>query len=154
MDYLGAVLMAISLAGITIGLGTGTQMVGDSTAGTPVRWAWLLVAALAFTAFLLWERRTERPLIRLDLFKKPPFAAANIAHLLVGAALIIGMVEIPLYANTLFGLTEIRSGLLLIALTLHDPGWAQSSAAGSRTTSVTEPRRSSASWWPAGDTSW
>ncbi len=121
VDYLGAALMAISLAGITIGLGTGTQLVGDSNTGTPVRWPWLLVAALAFTAFILWERRTERPLIRLDLFRKPPFAAANIAHFLVGAALIIGMVEIPLYANTLFGLTEIGSGLLLIRLTLMIP---------------------------------
>jgi MFS family permease len=121
VDYLGAALMAVSLAGVTIGLGTGTQMVGESTAGTPVRWPWLMVAALAFTAFILYERRTERPLIRLDLFRKPPFAAANIAHFLVGAALIIGMVEIPLYANTLFGLTEIGSGLLLIRLTLMIP---------------------------------
>ncbi len=121
VDYLGAVLMAISLAGVTIGLGTGTQMVGDSNSGSPVRWPWLLVAALAFAAFILYERRTERPLIRLDLFRKPPFAAANIANFLVGAALIIGMVELPLYANTLFGLTEIGSGLLLIRLTLMIP---------------------------------
>jgi MFS family permease len=76
---------------------------------------------VAFAGFILYERRVERPLIRLDLFRKPPFAAANIAHFLVGAALIIGMVEIPLYANTLFGLTEIGSGLLLIRLTLMIP---------------------------------
>jgi len=117
--------MALSLAGITIGLGTGTQMVdtggGAAQSGSPVRWPWLLLAVLAFTAFLLYERRTERPLIRLDLFRKPPFAAANIANLLVGAALIIGMVEIPLYANTLFGLTQLGSGLLLIRLTIMIP---------------------------------
>jgi MFS family permease len=122
VDYVGAALMALSLAGITIGLGTGTQMVGDSSQPpSPVNWPWLVVAALAFTGFILYERRVERPLIRLDLFRKPPFAAANIAHFLVGAALIIGMVEIPLYANTLFGLTEIGSGLLLIRLTLMIP---------------------------------
>lgn len=125
VDYLGAALMAISLAGITIGLGTGTQAVntggGSTNQATVVSWPWLVVAALAFTAFILYERRTERPLIRLDLFRKPPFAAANIANFLVGAALIIGMVEIPLYANTLFGLTEIGSGLLLIRLTLMIP---------------------------------
>ena len=114
VDYFGAALMALSLAGITIGLGTGTQMVEPGRSSRVVRryggpgcWP----RRLAFTAFILYERRTTRPLIRLDLFRKPPFAAANIAHLLVGAALIIGMVEIPLYANTLFGLTEIGSGL-------------------------------------------
>jgi MFS family permease len=125
VDYLGAALMALSLAGITIGLGTGTQMVntggGSAQTTSPVRWPWLLLAALSFTAFILYERRTERPLVKLDLFRKPPFAAANVAHFLVGAALIIGMVELPLYANTLFGLTEIGSGLLLIRLTIMIP---------------------------------
>lgn len=115
--------MALALAGITIGLGTGTQTVGasDATAPTPVRWPWLVVSAAAFVAFVLFERRHQRPLIRLDFFRRPPFAAANIAHFLVGAALIIGMVEIPLYAFTLFDMTQIEGGLLLIRLTLMIP---------------------------------
>jgi MFS family permease len=123
VDYGGACLMALALAGVTIGLGTGTQMIDSSTAATttPVKWPWLVVSAVAFIAFVLYERRHEQPLIRLDLFKRPAFAAANIAHLLVGAALIIGMVEIPLYAYTLFGMTEIEGGLLLIRLTLMIP---------------------------------
>ena len=122
VDYVGAALMALSLAGVTIGLGTGTQMVGDSSQPpSPVNWPWLVVAAVAFTGFILYERRVERPLIRLDLFRKPPFAAANIAHFLVGAALIIGMVEIPLYANIIFGFNELGSGFLLIRLTLAIP---------------------------------
>ncbi len=122
VDYVGSALMALSLAGITIGLGTGTQMVGSSSqAQSPVNWPWLVLGVAAFAAFILFEQRVERPLIRLDLFKKPPFAAANIAHFLVGAALIIGMVEIPLYAVTLFGLDALGSGLLLIRLTIMIP---------------------------------
>ena len=123
VDYVGAALMALALAGITIGLGTGTQTVQSTTqaASTPVRWPWLLLSAVAFIAFILFERRHQRPLIRLDFFKRPAFAAANFAHLLVGAALIIGMVEIPLYAYTLFDMTEIQGGLLLIRLTLMIP---------------------------------
>lgn len=121
VDYVGAALMALSLAGVTIGLGTGTTMVNTGTGdaadgGGIVRWQWLVTAGVAFVIFLLWEWKTRRPLIRLQLFRKPPFAAANIAHLLVGAALIIGMVEIPLYANTLFGMSSVRSGLLLMEL--------------------------------------
>ena len=126
VDYLGAALMAVSLAGITIGLGTGTTIVNTGTGDTastalPVRWPWLAAAVVAFIIFLVYEWRAEHPLIRLELFRKAPFAAANVAHFLVGAALIIGMVEIPLYANTLFGLSEIGSGLLLIRLTLMIP---------------------------------
>ncbi len=116
-------LLALALAGVTIGLGTGTQTVDTTGAAgaTAVNWPWLVVSVVAFIAFVLFERRHQHPLIRLDFFKRPPFAAANIAHFLVGAALIIGMVEIPLYAYTLFGMTEIEGGLLLIRLTLMIP---------------------------------
>lgn len=123
VDYVGALLMALALGGITLGLGTGTQTIDASAAqsATPVKWWWLVVAAVSLVLFILYERDHERPLVRLDFFKRPAFAAANIAHLLVGAALIIGMVEIPLYAYTLFGMTEVEGGLLLIRLTLMIP---------------------------------
>jgi len=123
VDYLGACFLALAVAGITIGLGTGTQTIDASAVNTatPVKWPWLVVSGVAFVVFVLYERRHERPLVRLDFFRRPAFAAANIAHLLVGAALIIGMVEIPLYAYTLFGMTEIEGGLLLIRLTLMIP---------------------------------
>ena len=143
VDYVGAALMALALAGITIGLGTGTQTVNTQAAAqaSPVRWPWVVTSIVAFVAFILFERHQQNPLIRLDLFKKPPFAAANIAHVLVGAALIIGMVEIPLYAYTLFGMSEIQGGLLLIRLTLMIPvgavlgGWL-ADWAGYRITAV------------------
>jgi MFS family permease len=142
VDYLGAALMALALAGITIGLGTGTQTVSSAAdSATPVKWPWLVVSVVAFIAFVLFERRHQRPLIRLDFFKRAPFAAANFAHLLLGAALIIGMVEIPLYAYTLFGMTEIEGGLLLIRLTIMIPvgavigGWV-ADLVGYRTTAV------------------
>jgi MFS family permease len=125
VDYVGSVLMAAMLAGITIGLGTGlgsgTQAVETSATtagGSPVNWPFLVVSGVALVAFILYESRHYRPLIRLDLFKRPAFAAANAANFFVGAALIIGMVEIPLYSYTLFDLTEWEAGLLLIQLTL------------------------------------
>jgi MFS family permease len=124
VDYVGSLLMALALAGITVGLGTGTQTVDTSapdTGGSAVNWPWLVVSGVAFILFLFYESRHYRPLIRLDLFKRPAFAAANVANFLVGAALIIGMVEIPLYSYTLFGLEEWEAGLLLIQLTLPIP---------------------------------
>ena len=144
VDYIGSLLMAAALAGVTIGLGTGTQTVDTTAAGasgSPVNWPWLVVSGVAFVLFVLYERQHYRPLIRLDLFKRPAFAAANVANFLVGAALIIGMVEIPLYAYTLFGLEEWEAGLLLIQLTLPIPigavigGWL-TDRVGCRTTAV------------------
>jgi MFS family permease len=112
VDYVGAAFMALILAGVTIGLGTGAEHT------SPVNWPWLAVAAVCLVAFVLYDRQRPHPLIRLDFFKRPAFAAANGANFLLGAALIIGMVEVPLYAYTLFGLSELHAGLLLLQLTI------------------------------------
>lgn len=116
IDYLGAVLMAASLAALTIGLA------GDTQAGqVAVRPAWLAVCVVAFALFLWTETRAKDPLVRLGLFRKLPFSAANLANLAVGVALIIAMVEIPLYAYSILGTSEIEGGLLLMRLTIMIP---------------------------------
>jgi EmrB/QacA subfamily drug resistance transporter len=125
VDYLGAGFMAAALAALAIGLGGNTQ-----TGQAAVKPWWLVGSAVAFAVFILWETRQDHPLVRLELFKRLPFTAANIANLLVGGALIVGMVEIPLWAYSLRGATEIQGGLLLMRLTIMIPfgaivgGWA------------------------------
>jgi MFS family permease len=123
VDYVGAALMALALASVTVGLGTGSQTLDGASTDTvsPVNWPWLAVSALAFVLFVMYERRQERPLVQLEFFKKPAFAAANIAFFLVGVALIIGMAGISLFAQTVFGLSQWEAGLLLVQLTLPIP---------------------------------
>ncbi|MHB9114428.1 MAG: MFS transporter [Thermoleophilia bacterium] len=116
IDYLGAVLMAASLAALTIGLA------GDTRAGeVAVRPAWLAACVVAFALFLWTESRAKDPLVRLGLFRSLPFSTANLANLAVGIALIIAMVEIPLYAYSILGTSEIDGGLLLMRLTIMIP---------------------------------
>ena len=116
VDYGGAALMAVALSALAIGLGGNTQ-----TGQAAVKVWWLVGSGLAFAVFLLWESRHSHPLVRLALFKRLPFTAANVANLLVGGALIVGMVEIPLWAYSLRGATEVQGGLLLMRLTVMIP---------------------------------
>jgi EmrB/QacA subfamily drug resistance transporter len=116
IDFLGAVLLGAALSLLTIGLSGNGQ-----GAGPPAKLPWLLAGGVAFALFLFRERRTEYPLVRLDLFRRPPFTAANLANLAVGGALIVGMVEIPLLAYSLLGWSEIGGGLLLMRLTVMIP---------------------------------
>ena len=107
VDYIGAALMAAALASLTIGLG------GNSEVGAlGVKPWWIAGSVIAFAVFVVWELRQTEPLVQLSFFKKIPFTAANIASFAVGAALVVGMVEIPLYAYSLLG--EARGWLLLM----------------------------------------
>jgi MFS family permease len=123
VDYVGAGVMAFALASAMIGLGTGSELLGspDAQKTSPLSWPWLVGAALAFVLFVLYERRHPRPLVRLAFFKIPAFAAANVANFLVGVALVIGMAGISILGQTLFGLTPLGAGFLLIQLILPMP---------------------------------
>jgi len=94
-----------------------------------------VAAAVALAAFLWFERRSRDPLVDLHLFRRPNFGAAMAVNFLVGAALIIAMVDVPLFVNLVVetGLRRaaVLSGWVLSALTA---AMALASWAGGRLT--------------------
>lgn len=75
----------------------------------------------AFGTFVAWERRATDPLLALGLFRDPGFAAAMVGGGLLGGALIVAMVDVPLYAATILDLSPSDGGLLLSRLTVLIP---------------------------------
>ena len=78
-------------------------------------------ALLSLFLFILWQRSATDPLLPPAMFRVLAFVTANITHLLVGAALIIGMVTVPLMANTVMGRTPLEGGLWLMRMTAGIP---------------------------------
>ncbi|MXX53234.1 MAG: MFS transporter, partial [Dehalococcoidia bacterium] len=78
-------------------------------------------AGITFILFIIRQGRADSPLLPLIMFRSPAFGAANGTHLLVGAALIIGMVTIPLMANTVLEKTALGGGLMLMRMTIAIP---------------------------------
>ncbi|WP_162918324.1 MFS transporter [Taklimakanibacter deserti] len=81
IDWAGAILAFLFLAGITFGL----------IEGPANDWPVLAIAAIAggvvcFFAFIWWERRASRPLVDFALFRNRNFSATNAATLLLYAA--------------------------------------------------------------------
>ena len=80
-----------------------------------------LSSGLAFLLFILRQRSSNSPLLPLAMFRARAFSAANATHLLVGGALIIGMVTIPLMANTVLEKSALEGGLMLMRMTIAIP---------------------------------
>jgi EmrB/QacA subfamily drug resistance transporter len=80
-----------------------------------------LASAAALAAFLWFEHRSDDPLIDLGLFRRRNFAPAIVVNFLVGTALIIAMVDVPLFVNLVVetGLRRaaVLSGWVLSSLT-------------------------------------
>ncbi len=111
VDMVGVTLFAAALSLLTIAL---------TRAGEPDGLFYITIfAAAGATALLVGRVATSRdPLFPRALFRLVGFVTANAVHFLVGAALIIGMVAVPLMAGTVYGESALEGGLRLLRMTI------------------------------------
>ena len=147
IDFIGTLLLGASLLCLSLGLSQEaiTAAPGVTTSGSPIQNnPWLIGASLLLLAgFIALELFIERrgptlpeldaiggesrpkqrvlPIIELSVFRRVAFSATSLVSLLVGAALIIAMVDIPFFIDTVVGGTALDSGLALLRLTAMIP---------------------------------
>jgi MFS family permease len=82
-------------------------------------------AALACLAAYGWRQlRRLEPLIPRELLRSRLFAGASLANLLVGAALMVALVDVPILGRLVFSLDQLGSGLLLTQFLVGVPAGA------------------------------
>ena len=124
IDWLGALLLGGALTCLSLGLAQQGTDLGPTPANTPAPQnnpIALVLALVLFIAFILVERRVRWPVVDLSLFKRFPFSAASVVSLLVGAALIIAMADIPIFVDTVLNRPVLDSGLALMRMTIMIP---------------------------------
>jgi MFS family permease len=114
IDYVGGFLIAIALAFFSLGI---SQQSGQPHFLVNIL-VFIFLAVLLFGFFIARTVRSQDPLIKISMFQNVTFSAANITNLLVGGALIIAMVNIPLISDTIMGRTPLEGGLRLLRLTI------------------------------------
>lgn len=111
VDWLGASAFAIGLTVFTIGLFRISE--------PDVVMITAFVTAAVLSALIIVRLRTSHdPAIPRVLFGLKDFNWSNVTHFLVGAALMIGLVSVPLLAGTIYGLSALDAGLLLMRMTI------------------------------------
>ena len=117
MDYLGAMVMGGALVFLTAGLSQRSLFSATSV------YPYLLVAvgALLVGALVRLERRTAQPLLAPFLYRSRAFLSSNGTQFLVGVALIIALVSVPLMAGTVMEKSALESVLQLLRLTAAIP---------------------------------
>jgi MFS family permease len=124
IDWLGALLLGLVLTCLSLGLAQQGTTLGPTSPNQPTPQNNPLALALAVVfliAFVLVERKVRWPVVELSLFKRFTFTATALVSLLVGAALIIAMVDIPIFVDTVLQRPVLDSGLALLRLTAMIP---------------------------------
>ncbi len=149
IDFAGALLLGASLFCLSLGLSqeaitAAPGATPDASQSTIQNNPWLIGASLlllaCFVALELFlerrrspspeymagevERRPRRgilPIIEMTVFRRSAFSATSLVSLLVGSALIIAMVDIPFFIDTVLNGSALDSGLALLRLTAMIP---------------------------------
>jgi EmrB/QacA subfamily drug resistance transporter len=133
VDYLGAVLVTLGLAGLTAALVSGPTV--GFTRG------WILIAGLGgvvlLATFVVREGRVAEPLLPLKLFRSRQFTGANLATVLIYAALggVFFFLILELQNGLGYGALKAGASLLpvnVLMLTLSPRAGRLSSRIGAR----------------------
>ncbi|MFL5825730.1 MAG: MFS transporter [Thermoleophilaceae bacterium] len=114
IDYTGALLGMLGLAGPTFGL-TEQATYGWSD---PRVWAPIVIGLLLLAAFVVYESRTPYPMLPLDLFKRRNFTVANLTTLTLYAGLGALTFFLVLFLQQVAGYSAIQGGLALLPVTI------------------------------------
>ena len=115
VDYVGALLCALGLAGMTFGL-IEQPLHGwvSATVALP-----LALGVVMFVGFLLWEARwATRPMLPLELFKRRNFAAGNLETFLMYGGLGLLFFFLVLFLQQVAGFSALEAGSSSIPVTL------------------------------------
>ncbi len=111
-DVLGALLLALALAGVILAFATAdpkVQVFSDQGL-----W-YLLGSVLATAAFVLHVRRTADPLVPAGALRQTSAWGAMLVSFFIGAALIAALIDIPLFARTtVYPDSQLMAALVLV----------------------------------------
>jgi MFS family permease len=118
-DLLGAVLLALALAGVILAFATADPAVSVFSPAGP----WLLVGAAVFAVlFVAHGRRVAEPLVPHGALALRPAWGALLVSLFIGAALIAALVDVPIFARvTVYPDSQLDAALVLVRLLVALP---------------------------------
>ena len=114
IDWWGATLAPVALAGLVYGLSDGIEHGFGSAVALPT----LVGGAVALVAFLIAEGRAASPLLPLRLFRSRTFSGANVLTFVVYGAFGGALFLVPIQLQQVLGYSPLSSGAALVPVTV------------------------------------
>jgi EmrB/QacA subfamily drug resistance transporter len=113
-DIPGAVTVTAGLIALVYGI-VSTEQNGW---GSPQTLGFLALAVVLLTAFVVIERRSPEPLVRLSIFGVRTLRAANVVMLVVASGLFAMFFFNTLYIQRVLGFSPLQAGLAFLPFTV------------------------------------
>ena len=108
-DYVGSAILFIAIA-------TGLYSIESipSHGFTVLTAVTVSISLIMLVALIIWERRVDDPVIRLDMFVRPGLVAVILAFMLMNACFMGLMYLLPFYFNVELGMNTFESGIMML----------------------------------------
>jgi DHA2 family multidrug resistance protein len=111
IDFLGLGFLSVGLGFLQVVLDKGER---DDWFGSPFITWMTVISAASLIALVIWELRTDNPVVDLRLFRERNFAISAVMMYVLGVVLYGTTVLLPIMLQTLMGYTAMKSGLVLL----------------------------------------
>ncbi|WP_339228478.1 DHA2 family efflux MFS transporter permease subunit [Oceanobacillus sp. FSL K6-2867] len=110
LDLLSLILSSIGFGGLLYGFSSAGSKGWDSLQvyGT------ITFGVIALIWFILRQSKLEKPMLNFDVFKYPMFSLASVISMVVNIAMFSGFLLLPIYAQTIRGISPMETGLMLL----------------------------------------
>ncbi len=115
IDYSGALLLAASLVGLVLFASLGGSTFERTS---PFMLAMISMAVVAGISFVVVELRADEPILPMGLFRYNTFSVFSAIGFVTGVAMFGGLTFLPLFLQTVKGVSPTVSGLQLLPMML------------------------------------
>ncbi|MGZ4159722.1 MAG: DHA2 family efflux MFS transporter permease subunit [Neobacillus sp.] len=110
LDFISVVLSTVGFGGILYGFSSAGTDGWDS----PQVYGTLILGVVSLVTFILRQLKLEKPLLNFRIFKYPMFALSSTISMVVTMAMFSGMLLMPIYVQTVRGISPIDAGLMML----------------------------------------
>jgi EmrB/QacA subfamily drug resistance transporter len=123
IDWIGSLLLLVSISALFLGLVQGTSL------GRPMLIGTLALGIVSLVALFWYERRVPEPMLPLELWRNRIIAVGSVGNGFAGAVMMGVAAFLPTYVQGAMGRTPVAGGLVLGAMSVS---WAIASLASGR----------------------
>ncbi|MEH7415850.1 DHA2 family efflux MFS transporter permease subunit [Neobacillus drentensis] len=110
LDLLSLVLSSIGFGGLLYGFSSA----GDKGWDSPQVYVTIIVGAISLVWFVLRQNKLEKPMLNFKVYRYPMFALSSVISIVIAMAMFSAMLLLPIYVQTILGITPLKSGLLML----------------------------------------
>jgi EmrB/QacA subfamily drug resistance transporter len=110
LDKLSVVLSSVGFGSLLYGFSSAGNLGWDD----PKVYSTIILGVLALALFIYRQSRMEKPMLNFSVFRYPMYALSASIFIVLTMAMFSGMLLLPIYVQTLRGITPIDAGLMLL----------------------------------------